>query len=183
MKNKTTLAAFIIAILLSSSAAYAAGDRTISLGYAQGDVRLGDGNRKDIRLDDDLKGINVKYLHKLSEMFGAIGSFTYTDLNYDYLNNNVKIGDASFDYYSLMVGPSVHFNEFFSMYALLGIGHGKAKASVLGYGKKEEQDSLAYGVGMQFNPLNNIAIDASYEYAKLKNANIGTWVLGIGYRF
>ncbi|WP_033851391.1 Ail/Lom family outer membrane beta-barrel protein, partial [Yersinia wautersii] len=83
----------------------------------------------------------------------------------------------------LMVGPSVHFNDFFSMYALLGIGHGKAKASVLGYGKKEEQDSLAYGVGMQFNPLNNIAIDASYEYAKLKNANIGTWVLGIGYRF
>ncbi len=40
MKNKTTLAAFITAILLSSSAAYAAGDRTISLGYAQGDVRL-----------------------------------------------------------------------------------------------------------------------------------------------
>lgn len=38
MKNKTTLAAFITAILLSSSAAYAAGDRTISLGYAQGDV-------------------------------------------------------------------------------------------------------------------------------------------------
>ncbi|WP_016603893.1 Ail/Lom family outer membrane beta-barrel protein, partial [Yersinia pestis] len=110
-------------------------------------------------------------------------SFTYTDLNYDYLNNNVKIGDASFDYYSLMVGPSVHFNEFFSMYALLGIGHGNAKASVLGYGKKEEQDSLAYGVGMQFNPLNNIAIDASYEYTKLKDANIGTWVLGIGYRF
>lgn len=32
MKNKTTLAAFITAILLSSSAAYAAGDRTISLG-------------------------------------------------------------------------------------------------------------------------------------------------------
>lgn len=114
-------------------------DRTISLGYAQGDVRLGDGNRKDIRLDDDLKGINVKYLHKLSEMFGAIGSFTYTDLNYDYLNNNVKIGDASFDYYSLMVGPSVHFNEFFSMYALLGIGHGNAKASVLGYGKKRSK--------------------------------------------
>ncbi|WP_016674751.1 Ail/Lom family outer membrane beta-barrel protein, partial [Yersinia pestis] len=53
----------------------------------------------------------------------------------------------------------------------------------LGYGKKEEQDSLAYGVGMQFNPLNNIAIDASYEYTKLKDANIGTWVLGIGYRF
>ncbi len=69
------------------------------------------------------------------------------------------------------------------MYALLGIGHGNAKASVLGYGKKEEQDSLAYGVGMQFNPLNNIAIDASYEYTKLKDANIGTWVLGIGYRF
>lgn len=127
MKNKTTLAAFITAILLSSSAAYAAGDRTISLGYAQGDVRLGDGNRKDIRLDDDLKGINVKYLHKLSEMFGAIGSFTYTDLNYDYLNNNVKIGDASFDYYSLMVGPSVHFNEFFSMYALLELGMGTRK--------------------------------------------------------
>lgn len=127
MKNKTTLAAFITAILLSSSAAYAAGDRTISLGYAQGDVRLGDGNRKDIRLDDDLKGINVKYLHKLSEMFGAIGSFTYTDLNYDYLNNNVKIGDASFDYYSLMLGPAYILMSFSACMHYWELGMGTRK--------------------------------------------------------
>lgn len=182
MKKKTALATIVMAIVVNSSIACAAGESTVSLGYAQGKLRLDKGNRKDIKLDD-AKGFNIKYSHEFSDVFGAIGSFTYTKLGYDYCFNNIKIGDASFDYYSMMVGPSVRFNEFVSMYALLGVGHGKTKASVLGFGAKEEETSLAYGAGMQFNPLDNIAIDASYEYIKFKDVNVGSWVLGVGYRF
>lgn len=42
---------------------------------------------------------------------------------------------------------------------------------------------MAYGVGVQFNPLPNIAIDASYEHTKLSDIKVGTWMLGVGYRF
>ncbi|WP_235977756.1 Ail/Lom family outer membrane beta-barrel protein [Proteus mirabilis] len=42
---------------------------------------------------------------------------------------------------------------------------------------------MAYGLGVQVNPITNLAIDVSYEYSKLYDIDFTTWVVGIGYRF
>ncbi|QLK88716.1 hypothetical protein E3U36_09700 [Arsenophonus endosymbiont of Aphis craccivora] len=49
---------------------------------------------------------------------------------------------------------------------------------------------LVYGAGLQINPVENVAIDVTYEHTKLsfehttlKNIKVGTWMLGVGYRF
>ncbi|EOW5147519.1 Ail/Lom family outer membrane beta-barrel protein, partial [Escherichia coli] len=43
--------------------------------------------------------------------------------------------------------------------------------------------SVVYGAGIQFNPVPNWVVDASYEYTKLGDVKVGTWMTGIGYRF
>ncbi|CNL75428.1 attachment invasion locus protein [Yersinia enterocolitica] len=42
---------------------------------------------------------------------------------------------------------------------------------------------MVAGAGVQFNLYPNVVIDASYEYSKLSDVNVGTWMLGAGYRF
>ncbi|EMB6102605.1 outer membrane beta-barrel protein, partial [Proteus mirabilis] len=49
--------------------------------------------------------------------------------------------------------------------------------------EKENKISMAYGLGVQVNPITNLAIDVSYEYSKLYDIDFTTWVVGIGYRF
>ncbi|HGJ5898912.1 Ail/Lom family outer membrane beta-barrel protein [Arsenophonus apicola] len=55
---------------------------------------------------------------------------------------------------------------------------------------KDTETELVYGVGLQINPVKNIAIDVAYEYSKLsfehsnlRDIKFGTWMLGVGYRF
>ncbi len=40
-----------------------------------------------------------------------------------------------------------------------------------------------YGAGMQFNPVENVALDVSYEQSRIRNVDVGTWIAGVGYRF
>ncbi len=156
----------------------AAGESSISIGYAQSKI-------KDV--DDHPKGVNAKYRYEFDDLWGIIGSFTYTNLSYDYYDGGDKVGDSDFDYYSLTAGPSYRFNDYVSVYGLLGLAHGKIKSSAYSRYYEAEGDesktSVAYGVGLQVNPWPNWIIDASYEYSKLDDAKIGTWVIGAGYRF
>ncbi|WP_119711034.1 Ail/Lom family outer membrane beta-barrel protein [Arsenophonus endosymbiont of Aleurodicus floccissimus] len=55
---------------------------------------------------------------------------------------------------------------------------------------KDTEIELVYGAGLQTNPVENLAIDVTYEHTKLsfehtnlKNIKVGTWMLGVGYRF
>jgi outer membrane protein X len=42
---------------------------------------------------------------------------------------------------------------------------------------------FSYGAGMQFNPIENVALDFSYEQSRIRNVDVGTWIAGVGYRF
>ncbi|MCC8465418.1 Ail/Lom family outer membrane beta-barrel protein [Photorhabdus bodei] len=182
---KKALIASAVAVGLSVfTFAANAGEHTISGGYAQSHVKF-DGEK----LDENPKGFNLKYRYELDDNFGVIGSFTLTHQGYDYYYGSRKIGTGDLDYYSLMVGPTYRFNEYVSVYGLVGAAHGKEEAkgnaAVLGYDVeyKESKTSAAYGLGLQFNPMPNWVIDASYEYSKLGDFKVGTWVIGAGYRF
>ncbi|CAQ84139.1 MULTISPECIES: Ail/Lom family outer membrane beta-barrel protein [Photorhabdus] len=175
---KKTLVASVVAVGLSVFAFTAnAGESTISGGYAQGHVKY-DGNKSN----KDTKGFNLKYRYELDDHFSVIGSATYT--GYDFKYGDPKPTKLDMDYYSLMAGPSYRFNEYVSVYGLVGAAHVHGKEDVFASGsRKKEKTSVSYGAGLQFNPIPNLAIDASYEYSKLGDLKVGTWVVGVGYRF
>ncbi|WP_323836607.1 Ail/Lom family outer membrane beta-barrel protein [Photorhabdus africana] len=181
---KRTLVASVVAVGLSVFAFAAnAGESTISGGYAQSHAKF-----KDSKIDDHPKGLNLKYRYELDNNWGVISSFTYTYLGYEFYNGGRKVGKADMDYYSLMAGPTYRFNDYVSAYGLIGAAHRKAKGEsfVSGYellDHKGSKTSVAYGLGLQFNPVPNWTIDTSYEYSKLDDLKVGTWVVGVGYRF
>ncbi|KAA8995244.1 outer membrane beta-barrel protein [Affinibrenneria salicis] len=179
--KKLSVIAIAVAGLAFGSSAVAAGESTISIGYAQSDVDFDGFSPKD-----DPRGVNLKYRYEMDDNWGMIGSFTYTGSDSSYSAGNER---ASLDltYYSLTVGPVYRFNEYISAYALVGVAHGKAEveyenSSVRAWGEEKRTD-LAGGVGLQFNVTPDFAIDASYEYTALDSVDVGTWALGLGYRF
>ncbi|QAV24511.1 Ail/Lom family outer membrane beta-barrel protein [Proteus hauseri] len=178
MKCNLLISATVLAISTISFGAQAALDNTFSVGYAQSSVKL-DGKK----IDDELKGINFKYNYELNDCWGVIGSLTYTKITYNYYGYWGKVGSTEVNYYSLTAGPNYRFNDYLSAYGLIGFGHANQKDNYFSNKRDYDKTSMAYGLGLQVNPLPNIAIDASYEYSKLDKAKFGTWVLGVGYRF
>lgn len=177
--KKTLLATSLIACLsIMSVNVYAANENTVSIGYAQNNISAA-GNS----LNKDLKGFNFKYRYEINNALGLIGSFTHTHQGYNLSDGYGDVGSGDFDYYSFTAGPSYRFNEYVSAYGLIGAARGKVSLSVFDESVSESKTAMAYGVGVQFNPLPNIAIDASYEHTKLSDIKVGTWMLGVGYRF
>ncbi|NDK97989.1 Ail/Lom family outer membrane beta-barrel protein [Photorhabdus bodei] len=176
---KRALVASVVAAGLSVFAFAAnAGESTISGGYAQSHIKF-----KDHKIDDHPKGLNLKYRYELDNNWGVISSFTYTYLGYEFYDRGRKVGKADIDYYSLMAGPTYRFNDYVSAYGMVGAARGKIKASNFVDSESYSKTSIGYGLGLQFNPMPNWTIDTSYEYSKLNDIKIGTWVVGVGYRF
>lgn len=178
MNRNLFISATVLAISTLSFNVHAALDNTLSVGYAQSSIKI-DGDK----FADDPKGINFKYNHEFDNNWGVIGSLTYTKLTYDFYGYYGKLGSTEINYVSLTAGPSYRFNDYFSAYGLIGLGHAKQEDKFYDYYGEYNETSVAYGVGLQVNPIPNLAIDASYEYSKLDDAKFGTWVLGVGYRF
>ncbi|WP_411706133.1 Ail/Lom family outer membrane beta-barrel protein [Edaphovirga cremea] len=181
MKKIIALATLASCISFGMAAAYAdAGKQTISVGYAHSSVDW-DG----IDVDGDPSGLNLKYRYEFDDQFGIIGSFTYTQKDYHAYTSTMRYaGKLDLDYYSLTVGPTFRANDYFSAYLLVGMARGKYDLKSDYYmNESETQSAFAYGGGIQINPLPNWVIDASYEYSKLDNVKVGTWVLGVGYSF
>lgn len=174
--KKILLAALFISAL--PAIANAAGESTASVGYAQSHA-----TRDKADLDEKPKGFNLKYRYELDDKIGVIGSFTRTSQSYDFYSGDRKVGSGKFDYYSLAGGPSFRFNDYLSAYGLVGASYGKGDASVSSQSETKSKATMMYGVGLQFNPLPNVAIDASYEYSKLEKVKVDTFVVGVGYRF
>ncbi|CAM3806898.1 Ail/Lom family outer membrane beta-barrel protein [Xenorhabdus thuongxuanensis] len=177
--KKLVLATLItVGISALSMNVYATGESTISVGYAQSHVKItGD------KLDENPKGFNVKYRYEFDNDWSVIGSFVYTHQGYEYYYDGYKTATIDLDYYSLTAGPAYRINEYVSAYGLIGSAHGKAEAKSGGYSHSESKTELAYAAGLQINPIPNMAIDASYEYSKIGEVKVGTWVIGVGYRF
>lgn len=173
--NKITAAVLVGLVSGSIGAANAAGYKnTVSAGYAYTDLSG--------LLSGNAGGVNLKYnWEDLDSGFGAMGSATYTTA--DIHNYGYKVGNA--DYTSLLIGPSYRFNDYLSAYVMIGAGHGHIKDN---RGDSGNKNSFAYGAGVQINPVENIAVNASYEHAKFStdadsDIKAGTWVIGMGYSF
>ncbi|HHB9499195.1 TPA: Ail/Lom family outer membrane beta-barrel protein [Salmonella enterica] len=85
----------------------------------------------------------------------AYVTYTSADVN----NYGYKVGDA--DYTSLLVGPSYRFNDYLNAYVMIGAANGHIKDN---WGNSDNKTAFAYGAGIQLNPVENIAVNASYEH-------------------
>ena len=173
MKKIACLSALAAVLAFSAGTAVAA-TSTVTGGYAQSDAQ-GAANK--------MNGFNLKYRYEQdNNPLGVIGSFTYTEKDRT---------DASGDYnktqyYGITAGPAYRLNDWASIYGVVGVGYGKFQqteneganrtASTSDYG-------FSYGAGLQFNPMENVALDFSYEQSRIRSVDVGTWIVGAGYRF
>ncbi|MTD38268.1 Ail/Lom family outer membrane beta-barrel protein [Erwinia sp. CPCC 100877] len=181
-----------LAVLLATSMASGvvfANNQTVSIGYAQSKI-------EDFKT---IRGVNLQYRYEFDSPFSVLGSFTYLKgkgqqhylLSGDTVNNHI---DAK--YYSLQVGPAYRINRFVSLYALGGIAYAKATGTtkwinvddvfVNREGISEKSTSFAYGVGVIFNPIDNLSVNVGYEGTQASldgNRSINGFNLGVGYRF
>lgn len=151
---------------------------TVSISYAQSLFKAGSESLKE-----HPSGVNIKYRYDFEERLGIITSFTYADSTYNYSLLGKSLCRADWNYLSLGTGPIYRLNEYISAYGLLGIARGHSKINISNNSTSKKNTSTLYGLGLQFNPQMNWAIDTTYEYSKLGNAKVGTWMVGIGYRF
>ncbi len=177
MKKIACLSALACVVALGTSSAFAS-TSTVSVGYAQGDAQ---------GVVNKASGFNLKYRYEFDDNnpWGVVGSLTYLDKSHN-------PGDDSYSkaqYYGVTAGPSYRINDWVSAYGLVGVGVGKFRdISDQGSAQFREKTGhtdagVAYGAGLQFNPIQNVALDFSYEQSRIHNVDVGTWIAGVGYRF
>ena len=173
MKKIACLSALAAVLAFSAGTAVAA-TSTVTGGYAQSDAQ-GAANK--------MNGFNLKYRYEQdNNPLGVIGSFTYTEKDRT---------DASGDYnktqyYGITAGPAYRLNDWASIYGVVGVGYGKFQQTEnqgLNRTASNSDYGFSYGAGMQFNPIENVALDFSYEQSRIRNVDVGTWIAGVGYRF
>ncbi|EEY5188398.1 phage portal protein [Escherichia coli] len=104
-------------------------------------------------------------------------------------------------WFSVMAGPSVRVNEWFSAYALAGVSYARVSSFAGDYvtltsdeGKKQEHltrsdsgrrshTALTYSAGVQINPTENIVVDLAYEASGRGDWRTDAFIVGTGYRF
>ena len=169
MKKIACLSA-LAAVLAFTAGTSVAATSTVTGGYAQSDAqgqmnKMGGFNLKD-RYEED------------NSPLGVIGSFTYTEKS-----RTASSGDYNKNqYYGITAGPAYRINDWASIYGVVGVGYGKFQTT----GATDTNTSdygFSYGAGMQFNPIENVALDVSYEQSRIRNVDVGTWIAGVGYRF
>lgn len=176
MKKIACLSALACVVALGASSAFA-GQSTVSGGYAQGDMQ-GVANKAN--------GFNLKYRYEQdSNPLGVIGSFTYIEKDNSEFTGEYRKGQ----YYGITAGPALRLTDWASIYGVVGVGYGKFQSSSnIGSAEFRQKDNssdygFSYGAGMQFNLIENVALDVSYEQSRIRNVDVGTWIAGVGYRF
>jgi len=175
MKKIACLSALACVVALGASSAFA-DTSTVTAGYAQGDMQ-GVANKAN--------GFNLKYRWEQdSNPLGVIGSFTYIEDD-----STPASGDyRKAQYYGLTAGPAYRLNDWASIYGVVGVGYGKTQYNESAAStNREKYDSsdygFSYGAGLQFNPIQNVALDVSYEQSRIRSVDVGTWIAGVGYSF
>ncbi|HBT54257.1 MAG TPA: outer membrane protein OmpX, partial [Erwinia persicina] len=81
-------------------------------------------------------------------------------------------------------GPAYRLNDWASIYGVVGIGYGKYQYNEPNRERYNSSDvGFSYGAGLQFNPIQDIALDVGYEQSRIRNVDVGTWTAGVGYSF
>lgn len=158
----------------------------------------------DIDRYKNLNGFNIKYRYEFDESWGVISSFTYAWGDFDSNYHLSRSSDAYYSakghikskYLSVMAGPSYRFNDYASLYGMIGVANNQIKSSYSwndhGYyaavisqengDENKNKTNVAYSVGFQTNPFKNIVIDLAYEGAAGGLSSNG-FTLGVGYSF
>lgn len=155
----------------------------------------------------DPKGINFKFRHEFDDHLGLIASLTHT--NEKFSGNNFSQGANNYNdlsakgrYFSFMAGPTLRLNEYISAYATAGVAYTKANlygakysaqkdasGKITGYNVvdsstlSDHKTSFAYGIGLQFNPFESVAVDVSYEASGSGGWRTNGFNVGVGYKF
>ncbi|ALB66190.1 outer membrane protein OmpX [Cronobacter dublinensis] len=170
MKKIACLSALACVLAVSAGSAVA-GTATVTGGYAQSDAQ---------GVMNKMNGFNLKYRYEFDDTnpLGVISSFTYTekDRTEDGIYNKGQ-------YYGITAGPAYRLNDWASIYGVVGVGYGKAQATADGDKADTSDYGFSYGAGLQFNPVQDVALDFSYEQSRIRNTDVGTWIAGVGYRF
>ena len=170
MKKIACLSALAAVLAVSAGTAVAA-TSTVTGGYAQSDMQ-GVANKAN--------GFNLKYRYEMDDQpLGVIGSFTYTEKDRSSSDNNYHKSQ----YYGITAGPAYRLNDWASIYGVVGVGYGKFQTADLPNKHDTSDYGFSYGAGLQFNPIENVALDFSYEQSRIRNVDVGTWIAGVGYRF
>ncbi|WP_174891107.1 Ail/Lom family outer membrane beta-barrel protein [Candidatus Williamhamiltonella defendens] len=193
MKKTLIYSVLAMGSMVGIASANAELENSVSVGYAWSSLGVVNEKNKDLGVNKDAgpKGVNLKYRYEIDNQLGIITSFTYLRKKEDL---SLKIGaedgnySLNFNYYSLLIGPTYRFNEWVSGYAALGVVHSKVKENSTrgsaGIKFDNKKNGFAGMIGVQVNPMPNIVIDGSFEYAKSvygKKAKV--WSIGLGYRF
>ena len=126
-------------------------------------------------------GFNLKYRYEEdNSALGVLGSFIYTEKS-----RTASSGDYNKNqYYGITAGPAYRINDWASIYGVVGVGYGKFQTTEYPTYKHDTSDyGFSYGAGLQFNPMENVALDFSYEQSRIRSVDVGTWIAGVGYRF
>ncbi|EGF7408812.1 Ail/Lom family outer membrane beta-barrel protein [Escherichia coli] len=122
--RKLYAAIFSAAICLAVSGAPAWASEhqsTLSAGYLHAST--------NVPGSDDLNGINVKYRYEFTDTLGMVTSFSYAgDKNRQltrYSDTRWHEDSVRNRWFSVMAGPSVRVNEWFSAYAMAGMAYSR----------------------------------------------------------
>ncbi len=148
---------------------------------------------------------NVKYRYEFTDTLGLVTSFSYAgDKNRQltrYSDTRWHEDSVRNRWFSVMVGPSVRVNEWFSAYAMAGMAYSRVSTFSGDYlrvtdnkGKthdvltgsddgRHSNTSLAWGAGVQFNPTESVAIDIAYEGSGSGDWRTDGFIVGVGYKF
>ncbi|MFC3395962.1 outer membrane protein OmpX [Brenneria rubrifaciens] len=171
MKKIACLSALACVLAVGTGSALA-GQSTVSAGYAQGDAQ---------GVVNKAKGFNLKYRYEQNNNpLGVIGSFTYLE---DSQTNDGLYTKGR--YMGFTAGPAFRLNDWASIYGVVGFGHGKYTGNATDGSSHQSNDDygFTYGAGLQFNPIQDVALDVGYEQSRIRSVDIGTWAVGVGYRF
>ncbi|EET1586294.1 Ail/Lom family outer membrane beta-barrel protein, partial [Escherichia coli] len=115
------LSAVVWLVAAGTPASAAEHQSTLSAGYLQ--------THTDMPGSDDLKGINVKYRYEFTDTLGLVTSFSYAgDKNRQltrYSDTRWHEDSVRNRWFSVMAGPSVRVNEWFSAYAMAGVAYSR----------------------------------------------------------
>lgn len=167
MKKIACLSALAAVLAFSAGTAVAA-TSTVTGGYAQSDAQ-GVANK--------MSGFNLKYRYEQDDNpLGVIGSFTYTEKDRTNGAGDYNKGQ----YYGITAGPAYRLNDWASIYGVVGVGYGKFQTTDYPTYKHDTSDyGFSYGAGLQFNPMENVALDFSYEQSRIRSVDVGTWIAGV----
>ncbi|OVC99123.1 hypothetical protein UQ15_26890 [Escherichia coli] len=115
------LSAVVWQVAAATPASAAEHQSTLSAGYLHAST--------NVPGSDDLNGINVKYRYEFMDALGLITSFSYANAEDEqktrYSDTRWHEDSVRNRWFSVMAGPSVRVNEWFSAYAMAGVAYSR----------------------------------------------------------